>query len=284
MNRSRLPRRKLGRTDLVVSPLGLAAMSMRAAGPKGLKLEPEDVERAFHEFGVNFFFVIRAMKNLAEGVRRLVREGHRDEIVIASMANIPTGRSVRKAWQKQAEALSVDCIDLFLLGWVQGRWYVTGRTWPAMLRLREEGKVRAIGLSTHKRRLATRLARELDLDVLMIRYNAAHRGAESEVFEELGEERPGILTYTATRWGMLLQPQPDDGFPQGMTGPECYRFVLGHPSVDAALCAARTGAELEENAAGILEGPLSPERAAEVRRFGDAVHARARGGRRWMFR
>jgi aryl-alcohol dehydrogenase-like predicted oxidoreductase len=279
-----LPRRPLGRTGLKVTPLGLAAGGVRAAGPKGLKLEANEVERAFHEHGINTFFVVASFKEVAEGVRRLVRAGHRDELVIVSMAGLPFGWSVRRAWEKHARALGVETIDVFLLGWIQGRWYLTGRTWPAMQRLKDEGKVRAIGYSTHKRRLATSLAREFEPDVLMIRYNAAHRGAETDIFDELGDDRPGIVSYTATRWGMLLQPVPQAGFEKGMTGPECYRFVLGHPAVDLALCAARSGAELDENVAGVREGPLTAERLEEVRRFGDAVHANARGGFRWMFR
>ena len=83
---------------------------------------------------------------------------------------------------------------------------------------------------------------------------------------------------------MLLQPLPQAGFQQGMTAPECYRFVLGHPAVDLVLCAARSGEELADDVAGVLEGPLDPARLEEVRRFGDAVHQNARGGHRWMFR
>lgn len=279
-----LPRRPLGRTGLEVTPLGLAAGGVRAAGPKGLKLTAAEVERAFHEHGINTFFAIASFKEVAEGVRRLVRAGHRDELVIVSMASLPFGWSVRRAWERQTRALGIEAIDVFLLGWLQGRWYLSGRTWPAMQRLRDEGKVRAIGFSTHKRRLATSLAREFAPDVLMIRYNAAHRGAEKDIFDPLGDDRPGIISYTATRWGMLLQPVPKAGFDQGMTGPECYRFVLGHPAVGLALCAARSGTELDGNVAGVREGPLDPARLEEVRRFGDAVHANARGGTRWMFR
>jgi aryl-alcohol dehydrogenase-like predicted oxidoreductase len=280
---ARLQRRPLGRTGLEVTPLGLAAGGVRAAGPKGLKLAADEVERAFHEHGINVFFVVAAFKEAAEGVRRLVQAGHRDELVIVSMASLPFGWSVPRAWEKQARALGVETIDVFLLGWVQGRCYLTGRTWPAMRRLKEQGKVRAVGYSTHKRRLAIALAREFEPDVLMIRYNAAHRGAETDIFDELGDDRPGILSYTATRWGMLLQPVPRAGFENGMTGPECYRFVLGHPAVDVALCAARSGEELDEDVLGVLEGPLDPARLDEVRRFGDAVHANARGGYLWMF-
>jgi len=120
--------------------------------------------------------------------------------------------------------------------------------------------------------------------VLMIRYNAAHRGAEQEVFATLPDRRPGIIAYTATRWRMLLQPLPEAGFPHAMTPGECYRFALTHPAVDLALCAAGSAAELAEDVAAIRLGPLDPTRLDDARRFGDAVHAAAHGGWRWMFR
>jgi predicted aldo/keto reductase-like oxidoreductase len=155
-----------------------------------------------------------------------------------------------------------------------------------MCALRQAGKTRAIGFSSHDRKLASTLAAALPADVLMVRYNAAHRGAEREVFAPLGclgSSRPGIIGYTATRWRMLLDPQPALGFAKPMTAPECYRFALGHPMVDMVWCAAGSADELREDVAGVLAGPLAGERADEVRRFGDAVHEAAHGGRRWMF-
>lgn len=165
-------------------------------------------------------------------------------------------------------------IDVFHLFWVQYHWYVTGKTWPAMRRLKEQGKVRALAISCHDRVKARSYVNELDLDVLMIRYNAAHRGAEREIFASLGDKRPGIVSYTATRWGRLLKPAGELG---PMSGPECYRFALGHPTVDVALCGARTYDELRENVEGVLAGPLPDERLSEVKRFGDAVRGAAGG-------
>lgn len=279
----RLGRRPLGRTGIDVSPLALSAWSVRAAGPAGLKLAADDIERAFHDHGVNTFLFTWQMKPVVEGLRRLIRAGHRDELVLITEVGIPTAAFIRRGFERNARALGVDSIDVVLLGWVQGRWYVTGGSWPAMRRLKAEGRTRAIGFSSHNRALAARLARELHPDVLMIRYNAAHRGAEREVFAALGDSRPAIVAYTATRWGMLLQPLSGDGMPPRMTAPECYRFALTHPAVDVVLCAARTADEIREDVAGVLEGPLDPARHAEACRFGDAVHAAARGGRRWMF-
>jgi aryl-alcohol dehydrogenase-like predicted oxidoreductase len=279
-----LPRRPLGRTGLHVTPIALAAWSVRAAGPRGPRLTPDDVERAYYEHGLNTFLFHFLMRPMVQGLRRLIRAGHRKDLVLIAEVGLPTGGSVRRGWVHHARAIGTDAIDVLLLGWVRARWYLTGRTWATMERLREAGAVRAIGYSSHDRPLAARLARDFQPDVLMLRYNAAHRGAEAEVFATLPTARPGIIAYTATRWGMLLQPLPDRGFPAGMTAGECYRFALSHSCVDLALCAARSSEELRADAAAVREGPLDAVRMDEVRRFGDAVHAAAHGGRRWMFR
>jgi aryl-alcohol dehydrogenase-like predicted oxidoreductase len=209
----------------------------------------------------------------AKGIQSLIRAGHRDRIVLACGAN-PTGGSVRHEWEKSARTLGVDRIDVFHLFWVQAHWYVTGKTWPAMRGLKESGKVRALAISCHDRPMARALVDELDLDALMIRYNAAHRGAEREIFATLPAQRPGIIAYTATRWGKLLKPAGGFG---GMTGPECYRFALGHDAVDVVLCGASSFDELAENVHGVEAGPLDPVRLDEIRRFGDHVRSTATG-------
>jgi aryl-alcohol dehydrogenase-like predicted oxidoreductase len=280
----RFSRRPLGRTGISVSPLVLAGGAIRGFNPKGPKLTPEDVERAYHEHGVNAFLVVPSMKAMAEGVRRLVKAGHRNDIVIVTEVSLPFGWWAERDFTRISRSLGVDTIDVFLLGWVRARWHMTGATWKTFVRLKDEGKVRAIGFSCHDRVLATRLAGEFPVDTLMIRYNAAHRGAEREVFAPLGETRPAILAYTATRWGMLLKPLPKAGFENPMTPGECYRFALSHPSVDAVMSAARSSTEIRENVAAVLQGQLPAARLEEVREFGDAVHANARGGFRFMFR
>src|SRR5579859_1529575 len=186
-----LARRPFGETGLSAAPLGLAG---------SFGIDADGVERAYHDLGINYFFVTLRMTQTLEGLRRLIRAGHRDRIVLALGASVPTGWGVRGAWEKCARALGVDAIDVFQLFWVQAHWYVTGKTWPEMKRLKERGRVRALGISCHDRPMARALVDELDLDMLMIRYNAAHRGAEKEIFATLDPgKRPGVVSYTATR-------------------------------------------------------------------------------------
>jgi aryl-alcohol dehydrogenase-like predicted oxidoreductase len=260
-----LSKHALGGTGLEVSRVALAG---------SFGIDAKSTERAFHELGVNTFFVSSRMKGLMEGVKNLVAGGHRDRLIIVAGAAIPMGYSVTREFNQMCRALDVETIDVFLLYWVQAHWYVTGKTWPAMRKLKEEGKARSLGISCHDRPMARELVDELSLDALMIRYNAAHRDAEKEIFDTLDSSKTGVIAYTATRWGRLLKPLNDLG---PMSGPECYRFVLGHPSVSTVLCGARSYEEIEAAAREAELGPLAPARLDEVRRFGDAVRSTATG-------
>lgn len=260
-----LGRRPFGQTGLSVAPLGLAG---------SFGIDADGVQRAFHELGVNYFFITPRTKQMVEGVRRLVADGHRQDIVIAAGASIPVGATIGFELDKVCKRLGVDTIDVWHLFWVQGRWYVKGKTWPKMRAFKQSGRVGHLAISCHDRVMARALVDELELDALMIRYNAAHRGAEREIFESLGDDRPGIISYTATRWGRLLKPAGELG---PMNPAECYRFALGHPKVDVALCGASSFEELAADVRGVLDGPLDPARLEEIKRFGDAVRSTATG-------
>jgi predicted aldo/keto reductase-like oxidoreductase len=124
-----------------------------------------------------------------------------------------------------------------------------------------DGAVRRLGITSHQRPLAADVARGGLLDLLMIRYNAAHRGAETEVFPVTAALGLPVIVYTCLRWGALLRPTPDD--PPGFVvprAPSWYRFALQHPAVAVALMAPEDRAELEEDLQ-VLEaaGPLPAE-------------------------
>jgi predicted aldo/keto reductase-like oxidoreductase len=123
---------------------------------------------------------------------------------------------------------------------------------------RRRGQVRMIGLTSHQRPLAARWAESGLLDLLMIRYNAAHRGAEQDVFPVTDRLGMPVVVYTCLRWGALLRPTPDD--PPGFVvppAPAWYRFALQHPAVAVALMAPDNRAELEEDLTVLEAGPLS---------------------------
>jgi len=179
--------------------------------------------------------------------------------------------SVRRAAERSLRLLGTDYLDVLQVFWVSKMSALTGGVVAEMVRLREEGKVRAIGVSIHDRPRAGRLAADSPLDLLMIRYNAAHPGAEAEIFPHLKERRPAVVAYTATSWRRLLRrPRGWDGPP--MTAGDCYRFCLSSPHVDLVLTAPGNAARLRENVAALGRGPLAREEADRFRAFGRAVH------------
>jgi aryl-alcohol dehydrogenase-like predicted oxidoreductase len=144
--------------------------------------------------------------------------------------------------------------------------------------------VRALGVSIHDRERAGKLAADSPLDLLMIRYNAAHPGAERDIFPHLAKRQPNIvayaseppgeqvpLGYTATSWRKLLRA-PGGWNGKVMTAGDCYRFCLSSPHVEVCLTGPASTAQLDENVAAIDKGPLSEDEATWMRSFGKAVH------------
>jgi aryl-alcohol dehydrogenase-like predicted oxidoreductase len=134
-----------------------------------------------------------------------------------------------------------------------------------------------IGLTSHQRDLAANIASSGNIDLLMIRYNAAHRGAERQIFPVTMPRALPVVAYTALRWQALLGSTPDDppGF-QLPTAAECYQFVLAHPGVNVVLMAPDSETELAEDLALLeLRVGLSPERYQQMQAHGDRVRRHA---------
>lgn len=213
----------------------------------------------------------------ARDADRDVLSRNREQYVIATGAyNYLWGRqNLRRTLEKRLKQVRADYIDVFhFLGVVRPK-DCPARVLDELRALREEQKVRAIAISCHDRAFVGGLAAQGALDAVMIRYNAAHRGAEHDIFPHLTAHNPGVVSYTATRWrGLLRRPRgwPRDG--RLPTAGECYRFVLSNPHVHVCLTAPSNIEQLQHNLAALRQGPLCDDDMQFMRRFGDAVHAR----------
>lgn len=231
----------------------------------------EDGVRAAMDRGINLFLWNFRSGGLKNPLREALKS-RRDEVAIAGFASLGYfGWSVRRGAESLLKNLGTDHLDVLMLGWVGVGSAVTDATMKELVHLRESGKVGAIGCSIHDRPRAGKLAEDSPLDLLMIRYNAAHPGAEREIFPHVREKKPSILAYTATAWRKLLKkPSGWDG--PVMTAGDCYRFQLSSPNVDLALTGPANRAQMEENLAALEKGPLSPDEETWMRAFGKAAH------------
>lgn len=257
----------LGRTGLAVSRLGIGS----SYGVPG-----EAVERSFHEHGVNFFYwgSIRR-SSMGAGIRRLAAE-QRGRIVIALQSYDRSGFVLERSFRRGLRALGIEYADLLILGWFGS--LPSGRVLDAAARLRERGMLRHLALSGHDRRFHGSLLRDPDspFDVQMFRYNAAHRGAETEILPFVpSPPRPGTVAYTATRWGQLLDRRRMPPGESPLSATDCYRFALSRPGVDVCLTGPADARQLDEALLALVRGPMEPPELERARRIGDFVRSRS---------
>jgi aryl-alcohol dehydrogenase-like predicted oxidoreductase len=184
------------------------------------------------------------------------------------------GGNLRRGAEKLLKELRTDYLDVLMLFWLGKTSALTPATIDAVIKLKEEGKVRAIGTSIHDRVRAGHLIADSPIDLFMLRYNAAHPGAERDCFPHVHHRKPAIVAYTATSWRKLLSP------PRGWDGPtmtagDCYRFCLSSPHVDLTLTGPANVEQLRESLDAIERGPLSPSELSWMRRYGALVSGHA---------
>lgn len=223
------------------------------------------------DLGANYLFWNPYNKQVNNVIKDVVAKD-RDRYVLATGPMLGYfGGSVRRAAERALRKSGSDYIDVFQVFWAGKMSALTRSVVDELVKLRSEGKVRAIGVSIHDRKRAARLAAEGPLDFFMIRYNAAHPGAEVDIFPHLPQKRPIIAAYTATCWTKLLKvPKGWDGPPA--TAGDCFRFCLTNPNVDVVVSAPKTAAQMRENMQALERGPLSDEEMAKMRALGKAVH------------
>jgi hypothetical protein len=220
---------------------------------------------------IQYVFWSPLMKGLTPALRdALARDRERYVVSAGPLLGYLPG-ALRHGAERALRTLGVDYLDVFQLYWLGRMSVFTGAVQSELVKLRDEGKIRAIGVSIHNRKRAGKLAEDSILDLLMVRYNATHPGAEQEIFPHLARRRPVVVAYTATAWRRLLHA------PGGWKGPvptagDCYRFCLTNPNVDVVLSGPRNVVELRKNLDALEKGPLSSGEMTFLREFGEAVH------------
>ena len=257
----------LGRTDLTVGRMGISSSFGAPA---------ESFEEAF-EKGCNYFtwgtFIKGRSDQMRKAIRNIIKKGQRDQLVLALFTYAHSNFLTESFLRRGLKTLGIDRIEILLLGYFSKR--PSQKLLDGAVRLKEKGLVRFLGVSSHNRRLFPRLHDEGVIDVFHIRYNAANRGAETDIFPFItGDRKPGIVSFTATRWGQLLNPKKMPKGESPLTAGECYRFVLSHPSVDVCMMGAKTPQQMKENLNVLDQGPLSQEVRSRVIKIGDYLNRR----------
>jgi myo-inositol catabolism protein IolS len=216
--------RKLGRSDLRVSALGIGCWSFGGGSYWGEQRQ-DDVDRVVHgalDRGVNFFDTAEVYNDGAsESSLGIALKGRRDRAVICTKVS-PANASpavLRRHCEESLRRLQTDYVDLYMLHWpitphaiehfTKDRGVIDAPpsivdAFAAMEVLRRDGKIRAIGVSNHG---VKQLRAVLDVSDAIaadeLAYSLVSRAIEAAVMPFCAENHIGIVAYMPLQQGLL---------------------------------------------------------------------------------
>jgi aryl-alcohol dehydrogenase-like predicted oxidoreductase len=254
----------LGRTGLKVSRLGLG--SSYSAPTRAYE---EAVER-----GVNYFYWGSRRRALMGDAIRHIAPHKRASLVVVLQSYARLGFLMVRSIEHALRRLKLAHADVLLLGWYNSP--PSPRMMAAAQSLKDRGLIGHIAISGHKRKMFPTLIDDTRFDIFHVRYNAVHRGAEQEVFPSFKErsvaDRPGLVTYTTTRWGHLCDAERTPPGEKTPCGTDCYRYALSNPQVDLALSGPSCQEHMDQALKALDLGPMDREELAWMERVGAHIY------------
>jgi L-galactose dehydrogenase len=302
----------LGRTDLEVSVAGLGCGGPSRLGmrndARGEKNAVALVRQAL-DLGVNFLDTAESYGTEAV-VGKAIAGAARDRFIISTKKALPYAHhsdiegEVKRGLEQSLRLLGTDYIDVYHLHGVEPKDYdfARKRLMPVMRRLREQGKIRFIGVTEGfvqdpSHQMLQQSLREDLWDVVMVGFNLLNPSARGNVFPITQAKRVGVLNMFAVRRA-LSQPDrlkeilTDLGHKRVIPGsagdlidfvltesdattlPEvAYRFCRHERGVDIVLTGTGNPEHLRANIESILKPPLPKSVLQKIEEvFGNLDH------------
>jgi aryl-alcohol dehydrogenase-like predicted oxidoreductase len=321
-----MQKKRLGNSDMELTPIGVGAWAMGGGGwafAWGAQDDDESIA-AIHEAldrGVNWIDTA-AVYGL----------GHSEEVVARALqgrANRPyvftkcerrwdanrqiykslKADSIREECEASLRRLKVDVIDLYQIHWPEPDEDIE-EGWTALAKLKEEGKVRWIGLSNFNAKQLERVRPIAPITSLQPPYSAVSPEIEDEVLPYCRRNNIGVIVYSPMKSGLLtgemtrerVAALPDDDFRKRAiafqepnlsrnlelaqlmkrigerhgrsAGEVAIAWTLRHPAVTAAIVGMRS-AEQARGVLGALDFRLGDDEIAEIDAFRAELAARA---------
>ncbi|HME53523.1 MAG TPA: aldo/keto reductase [Candidatus Lokiarchaeia archaeon] len=263
--------RKLGRTGLDVSEIGLGTELLAKNQPADIV---SNVIKAAIDGGITFFDVL-VMDPAFLQAARIVFQEYRNHIIISGHfgIGIVNGKTTRvrrvndaiASFHALIDGLGVDHVDVAMLEYVSEKEYPKfikdGGLIDALKKLKEGGKARFLGLSSHYMPVLTAAIESGTFEVIMTQVNAAcsHVPGRRAVYDACEETNTGLVAIKALLGGKLFSPGKkvriaayqtgtqtlDFKVPPGITPVHCISHVLAQPGVSVCLVGAQTVEEVK---------------------------------------
>jgi aryl-alcohol dehydrogenase-like predicted oxidoreductase len=312
--------RQLGNTDLQITPIGFGSWAIGggnwefAWGPQDEREAIQAIERAV-DLGMNWIdtAAVYGLGHSEELVGQAIREMTHKPYVFTKCSMIwdehrrirrsLKADSVRRKCEASLKRLGVDVIDLYQIHWPDPDAEIE-EGWETMARLKEEGKVRSIGVSNFSVDQMRRANAIAPISSLQPPFSLLKRGIEDEILHYSEQANIGVIVYSPMASGLLTGtmtrerianfPQddwrrrsPDYREPQlsrnlaladalagigarhdRSAGEVAIAWTLRHPAVTGAIVGGRNGQQVE-GIVGAGDFRLSEDEIGEIEAFAD---------------
>jgi aryl-alcohol dehydrogenase-like predicted oxidoreductase len=311
-------KRKLGNSDLTITPVGVGSWAIGGGG-WAFAWGPQDDSasiaaiRAALEAGFNWIdtAAVYGLGHSEETVARAL-EGISPRPYIFTKCErtwdehgkiVPKLKrdSIRRECENSLRRLKVDAIDLYQIHWPEPDEDIE-EGWETMLRLKDEGKVRWVGVSNFNVSQLKRIQALGPITSLQPPYSIISPEIETELLPFCQQNNIGVIVYSPMKSGLLtgkmtrerIAAMPEDDFRKRVaqfqepkltrnlklaellrsigsrhgrtTGETAIAWTLRHPAVTGAIVGLRSAEQLQ-GVRGALDFRLSAEEVTEITKF-----------------
>lgn len=227
---------KIPNTSVEISVIGLGTWILGGDvwGGSSEKSSIEAIETALNQ-GINFIDTAPIYGNgQAERIVGQAIKGKREKVVLATKCGLVTqgkkvlinlsADSIKREVEESLKRLQVDYIDLYQCHWPDPNTPIEW-TFDALTQLKEEGKIRYIGVCNFPLDLLRRSSLLADVVTLQSQYSLLERSLENELIPFCGQEGIGVVAYGVLGGGILTGKYTSlPRFPEGDARSFFYRF------------------------------------------------------------
>ena len=222
-----LPTRSLGRSGLHITSVGFGSWAVGGGG-WAFSWGPQDdaaslaTMRHAVEAGVNWIdtAAVYGLGHSEEVVGQLLRElpeadrplvftkcglSWNDNDRMAKPLRVLTPESIRQECEASLRRLGVERIDLYQFHWPDESGTPVEDSWAAMVRLVEQGKIRAAGVSNFDARLLERCEAVRHVDSLQPAFSVINRAAAEHALPWCASHDTGVICYSPMQSGLLTE-------------------------------------------------------------------------------
>ena len=217
--------KKLGNTDISVSVIGAGTWGIGGTWWSGTdEKESIDTIKASIEQGINFIDTAPAYGyGVSEGIIGKAIEGQRDKVVLATKCGLIWGReegmfhfehngvkihrylaenSIINELETSLRLLKTDYLDLYITHWQDATTPIEV-TMNALMKLKKDGKIRAIGVSNASVEHMNEYIKYGQLDADQEKFNLLENSANDQNIPWCVENNASFLAYSAIAQGIL---------------------------------------------------------------------------------